>query len=98
MNEAHKSELKNALLDQLGLSECICLISFKVHIMFLKGGWGGRSLLQRLPWTVGSTFDEISQSFKHYFLNNYGTAENITVDLTEASSFLLQGEYTYQTK
>ena len=37
MNEAHKSELKNALLDQLGLSECICLISFKIIIMFLMG-------------------------------------------------------------
>ena len=35
MNEAHKSELKNALLVQLGLSECICLISFKIPIMFL---------------------------------------------------------------
>ena len=30
MSEAHKSELKNALLVQLGLSECICLISFKI--------------------------------------------------------------------
>ena len=47
MNEAHKSELKNALLDQLGLSECICLISFKVHIMFLKGGWGGEVIVAK---------------------------------------------------
>ena len=39
----------------------------------------GGSLLQRLPWTVGSTFDEMCQSFKHYLLNNYGTVENITV-------------------
>ena len=37
MNEAHKSELKNILLDQLGLSKCICLISFKIPIMFLMG-------------------------------------------------------------
>ena len=36
MNEAHKSELKNALLDQLGLSECMYLISFKIP-MFLMG-------------------------------------------------------------
>ena len=35
MSEAHKSKLKNALLVQLGLSECICLISFKIPIMFL---------------------------------------------------------------
>ena len=40
MNEPHKS--KNALLDQLGLSDCISLISFKILIMF-----DGRSLLQR---------------------------------------------------
>ena len=32
-----------------------------------------------LPWTVGNTFDEVCQSFKNYVLNNYGTAENITV-------------------
>ena len=39
----------------------------------------GGSLLQRLPWTFGVTFDEICQSFKHYLLNNYVTVENITV-------------------
>ena len=44
------------------------------HYVFDEG-----SLLQRLPWTVESTFDEICQSFKHYLLNNYGTVENITV-------------------
>ena len=32
--QAHKSELKNILLDQLGLSECISLISFEILIMF----------------------------------------------------------------
>ena len=35
------------------------------------------SLLQRLPWTVGSTFDEIFQSVKHYLLRTYETVENI---------------------
>ena len=39
----------------------------------------GGSLLQRLPWTVGSTFDEICQSFKHYLLSNYQTVKNTTV-------------------
>ena len=39
----------------------------------------GGSLLQRFPWTVGRTFDEICQSFKHYLLNSYGRSENITV-------------------
>ena len=38
MNETHKSILKNALLDQLGLSECICLLFFKIPIMSLIGG------------------------------------------------------------
>ena len=39
----------------------------------------GESLLQRLPQTVGRTFDEIFQSFKRYLLSNYGTVENVTV-------------------
>ena len=39
----------------------------------------GESLLQRLPRTVGRTFDEICQSFKRYLLSNYGTVENVTV-------------------
>ena len=39
------------------------------------------ALLQRLPWTVGNTFDEIYQSFKNYYPKNYGTAENMTVVL-----------------
>ena len=37
------------------------------------------SLLRRLPWTTGSTFDEICQSFINYLLSNYGATENITV-------------------
>ena len=63
INEAHKSKLKNALLDQLGLSECICLTSFKIPITFL----------------TGRTFDEICQFFKYYLLSNYGKVENFTV-------------------
>ena len=41
----------------------------------------GESLLQRLPWNVGRTFDEICQSSKHYLLSNYGTVKNRTVIL-----------------
>ena len=63
INEAHKSKLKNALLDQLGLSECIPLTSFKIPITFL----------------TGRTFDKICQFFKHYLLSNYGKVENFTV-------------------
>ena len=37
MNEAHKPEFKNALLDQLDSLSVLCLISFKIHIMFLMG-------------------------------------------------------------
>ena len=37
MSEADKLELKNAILDRLALSECICLISSKIPIMFLPG-------------------------------------------------------------
>ena len=37
------------------------------------------SLWQRLPRTVGRTFDEMCQSSKRYLLNNYGTVENIAV-------------------
>ena len=37
-NKSHTSESKIALLDQLGLSGCICLISFKIPIMFLIRG------------------------------------------------------------
>ena len=77
MNEAHKPELKNALLDQLGLSEDVISDILQDTHYVLDGGWG--TLLHRLPWSVGSTFDEIYQSFKNYLLNNYGTAENITV-------------------
>ena len=78
MNEAHISELKNGLLNQLGLSKCICLISFKIPIMFLMRGGGG-VIVAKTSWTVASTFDEIYQSFKNYLLNNYGTVENITI-------------------
>ena len=39
------------------------------------------SLWQRLPRTVGRTFDEMCQSSKRYLLNNYGTVENIAVVL-----------------
>ena len=35
-------------------------------------------LFQRLSSTVGSAFDEICQSFKHYLLKNYETVKNIT--------------------
>ena len=52
------------------------LISFKIHTHYILDGW---SLSQKLPWTAGSTFDEICYSFKSYLLNNYRTAENITV-------------------
>ena len=69
----------NALLDQLGLSKCICLISFKIPIMFLMRGGGGEVIVAKTSWTVASTFDEIYQSFKNYLLNNYGTVENITI-------------------
>ena len=79
MNEAHKPELKNALLDQLGLSECI-MSDILQDTNYVLDGW---SLFQRLPWTVGSTFDEICQSFKKYLLNKYGTTENITGQRTD---------------
>ena len=79
MNEAHKPELKNVLLDQLGLSECI-MSDILQDTNYVLDGW---SLLQRLPWTVGSTFDEICQSFKNYLLNKYGTTENITGQRTD---------------
>ena len=75
MNEAHKPELENALLDQQGLSECVVSDILQDTHYVLDGG----SLLQRLPWTVASTFDEVCQSFKNYLLNNCRTAENITV-------------------
>ena len=75
MNEAHKPALKSALFDQPGLSECIIPdINQDTHYDLDGGSW-----LQRLPWTVGDMFNEICQSFKNYLLNNYGTAENITV-------------------
>ena len=79
MNEAHKPDLKNALLDQLGLSECI-MSDILQDTNYVLDGW---SLLQRLPWTVGSTFDEICQPFKNYLLNKYGTTENITGQRTD---------------
>ena len=41
--------------------------------------FAGESLLQRLPLTVGRTFNEMCQSSKHYLLNNYGIVENRTV-------------------
>ena len=74
INEARKEEVKNALLDQQGLSECVASDILQGTHYALDG----RSLLQRLPWTVGSTFDEIFQSFKNYLWNNYVTAENTT--------------------
>ena len=37
IHEAHEPELKHALLDQVRLPECTCLISFKITIMFLMG-------------------------------------------------------------
>ena len=75
MNEAHKSELKNALLDQLGISKCVMSdILQDTHYVL-----DGESLLQKLPWTVGSTFDEICQSFKNGLRSNYATAKNVTV-------------------
>ena len=61
MNEAHESELKNALLDQLGLWVYMPDIFQDNHYLF-----DGESLLQRLLRTAGSTFDEICQSSKHY--------------------------------
>ena len=36
-------------------------------------------MLQRIPWVVGNTYDEICQTYTHYLLSNYGTANNITV-------------------
>ena len=75
MNEAHKPALKNALYDQPGISECVTPDFPQGTHYVLDGG----SLLQRLPWTVGSTYDEICQSFKNYLLNICGTADDISV-------------------
>ena len=36
-------------------------------------------MLQRRIWIVGSTIDELFQSFKTYLRNNYGIVENIAV-------------------
>lgn len=75
MNEALNWNLKNALLDQLGLSECVLSdILQETHYVL-----DGESSLQRLPQTVGSTLDEICKYFKNYLFSNYGTTENITV-------------------
>ena len=73
--EANKPALKNALYDQPGLSECI-LTDFPQDIHnVIDGG----SMLQRIPTIVGSTCDEICQTYTRYLLSNYVTADNITV-------------------
>ena len=78
INEAHKPELKSALFNQRVLSEYI-IPHILQNIYYVLDGV---SLLQKLPRTVlpRDTFDEICQSFKNYFLNNYGAAESITVN------------------
>ena len=76
INEAHKPELKSALFNQRVLSEYI-IPRILQNIYYVLDGV---SLLQKLPQTVGGTFDEICQYFKNYFLNNYGAAESITVN------------------
>ena len=76
INEAHKPELKSALFSQRVLSEYI-IPHILQNIYYVLDGV---SLLQKLQRTAGGTFDEICQSFKNYFLNNYGAAESITVN------------------
>lgn len=71
MNEAYEPTLKNALINQPGLSEC--------NIPDTSYVFDGGSWLQRLPWTIRSMFDKLCQSFKNCLLNNCGAAENITI-------------------
>ena len=73
-NGTHKSGLKNALLDQLRL--CVYMPDIFQDTHYVSDE---ESLWQRLPRTVGKTFDEMCQSSKRYLLNNYGTVENIAV-------------------
>ena len=61
MNEAHKPELMNSLYDQPGLSECILPDLSENTYYVIDGG----SMLQRVPWVVGSTYDEICEAYKH---------------------------------
>ena len=75
VNEAHKPALKNALYNQPGLSECILPDFPEDTHNVIDGG----PMLRRVPWVVGSTYDEICETYKHYLLSNYRTADNITV-------------------
>ena len=54
MNEAHTPAVRSVLFDQPGLSQCI-IPDILQNTHYVLEGWG--SLLQKLPWAVGSTSD-----------------------------------------
>ena len=75
VNKADKPELRKALANLPGISECVSPeIPKQVHYV-VDGG----SLLQRIPWIVGDSYAEICNSYIQYLISHYGCKEKITV-------------------
>ena len=75
MNEANKAELAHALAELPNVEGCILSSMPDDTHYVIDGG----SLLQKVPWTLGNTYQEICDSYNNYLLNNYGSKDNITV-------------------
>ena len=75
MNEADKSELVHALAELPHVEDCI-FSSMPTNTQYVIDGG---SLLQRISWTLGQTYQEICNSHIKYLLSTYGRKEIITV-------------------
>ena len=67
LREAHKPAIANAIWD--------CLPQCKTQVTgIVKFVLDGGSLLQRIPWTRGTTYGEICAAYTDYVLKKYGEA------------------------